>query len=400
MRKCPEIVKDIYYLGVNDRKKYLFENIWPLEKGVSYNSYLIKGKCNILIDTVDSNSISEFIDKLNSALQGELLHYIIVNHMEPDHCSALRFIRNIFPDAKIIGNNKTFDYLFNYFGIVDGLVEVKDAEELILGDRKLKFFFAPMVHWPEVMMTYDIKTQCLFSADAFGSFGTLDGGISDDELDMSLYDNEILRYYSNIVGKFGVPVQGILKKLSSTPLKIIASTHGPIYKTILNIEKMLSLYTRLSNFDAEPGVVISFASMYGNTEVMAEVIARELCENGVKNIRIYDVSKTHASYIIRDVFKYSGLILGSPTYNMSVHPAMASLVEKLEAAGLKNRFYGAFGTYTWAGKAANKLYDFGLKLHLNNVYPEVEERAALKAEKFEECLALARAMAEKINVSI
>jgi flavorubredoxin len=397
IKKIPQLRNNVFYVGVNDRKKQLFENIWPIESGVAYNSYLITDEKTVLIDTVDSSFIMEYISTINQCLKGKTLDYLIVNHMEPDHCGAIQIIKKYFPDVKIVGNKKTFEMLNNFFGMTSDLLEVKEGDELDLGSRTLKFYMAPMVHWPEVMMTYDTKDHTLFSADAFGSFGTLDGGITDEEINLAFYEEEFIRYYSNIVGKFANPVQAILKKFKNMPIKMVASTHGPIFKKHDNIWKLISLYDKLSRHETDEGVVIAYASMYGNTEAIAEVIARDLAENGITNIRIYDVSKTHPSYIIRDIFKYKGLILGSPTYNLGLHPNMAALISKLEDMGIKNHVYGCFGTYSWAGKAAKNLEEFGHRMGWEMIGPTIEEKGSLKIEKFTECIAMAYAMAERLK---
>ena len=397
IKKIPQIRPTVFYVGVNDRKKCLFENIWPIESGVAYNSYLIADQKTVLIDTVDSNMIMDYLATVQQCLNGRPLDYLVINHMEPDHCGGIQIIQKYYPEVQIVGNKKTFEMLNNFYGITNNLVEVKEGEEINIGSRTLKFYMAPMVHWPEVMMTYDTKDKTLFSADAFGSFGTLDGGITDEELNLSFYDEEYIRYYSNIVGKFSNPVQAVLKKFKNVPIKMVASTHGPILKKHDNIWKLISLYDKLSRNETDPGVVIAYASMYGNTEAMAEVIARELSEQGIINIKIYDVSKTHPSYIIKDIFKYKGLILGSPTYNLDLHPNMHALVSKLEAIGIKNHIYGCFGSFSWAGKAAKKLEEFGESTGWDIVGTTIEEKGALKTDKYNECLLLAKAMAEKLK---
>jgi flavorubredoxin len=247
------------------------------------------------------------------------------------------------------------------------------------------------------MMTWEKKDHILFTADAFGSYGTLDGGISDEDLDLSFFEDEFIRYYSNIVGKFSNPVQAILKKLKGMPFQIIASTHGPVFKKQETIQKMFSLYDKLSRNETDSGVVIAFASMYGNTEAMADVIARELAVQGIRNIRIYDVSKTHPSYIIRDIFKYKGLILGSSTYNLDLHPNMHTLISELEAIGIKNHVYGCFGTFSWAGRAAKKLEEFGLRMNWEMIATSIEEKGSLKIDKYNDCIALALAMANRLK---
>lgn len=395
--KVPQIKKDIFYVGANDRKKQLFENIWPIETGVSYNSYLIVDKKTALIDTVDLNVIDTFLSKVEHSLQGRQLDYLVINHMEPDHCSGIRYIMRLYPQVQLVGNKKTFDILANFFGTYTNLIEVQEGDTLTLGQRTLKFYFAPMVHWPEVMMSFETSEHILFSADAFGSFGTLDGGITDEELDFNWFTEEYVRYYANVVGKFAHPVQQILKKFNGITISTIAPTHGPVITHHINIEKLLSLYHKLSSYETEQGVVIAYASMYGNTEAIAEVIARELAENGIKHIKVFDVSKTHASYILRDIFKYKGLILGSPTYNMELHPSMEALVMKLEHLGLKKRVYASFGTFSWAGKAAKKLGELGEHLQFDIAAPTIEEKGALKDEKFAECIVMAQIMAEKLK---
>ena len=397
MKKIPQLRKNVFYVGVNDRKKMLFENIWPIESGVAYNSYLINDEKTALIDTVDANTIMDFIANVKQCLGDKPLDYLIINHMEPDHCGGIQILRQFYPQVSLVGNKKTFEILKNFYGIDSNLIEVKEGDEIDLGSRVLTFYLTPMVHWPEVMMTYDKKDHTLFSADAFGSFGTLDGGVTDEELNMSFFDDEYIRYYSNIVGKFANPVQQVLKKFKNLPVKMIASTHGPILKKHDNIWKLFSLYDKMSRFEADSGVVIAFASMYGHTEAMAEVIARELAEQGIRDIKIYDVSRTHQSYILRDIFKYKGLILGSSTYNLGLHPNMEALVSTLEHLGLKNHIYGSFGNFSWAGKAAKKLEEFGANMGLDVVAPSIEEKGSLKLERFTDCVNLAFQMAEKLK---
>lgn len=398
IRKIPTIADNTFYVGSNDRQKHLFENLWPIPNGVAYNSYIIKDEKNVLVDTVDTNVLDEFLLKVQDVIGDESLDYLIINHMEPDHCSGISHIKRIYPDLKLVGNKKTFAILEGLLGISENLIEVKDGDELNIGSRTLKFIFTPMVHWPEVMMTYDTKEDTLFAADAFGCFGTLDGGIMDTELNLDYYWDEFIRYYSNIVGKFGIPVQKVLAKCADLPIKTIAATHGPIWKDPENIAKIVALYDKWSRYETDPGVVICYGSMYGNTAAMAELIGRELSENGVKNIRIFDVSKTHTSYIIKEVFKYSGVIIGSSTYNSGMHPNIESLVSKLKNMKLKNKYFGTFGTFTWSGEATKLLNEFGEEMNWEVVSPAIKQKGALDTDKHDECVAMARQMAEKINV--
>lgn len=397
MRHLPKLSEDTWYVGVNDRRKHLFENIWPLPEGVSYNSYVILDEKTVMLDTVDNFPMESYLDQVQFLLQGRTLDYLIINHMEPDHASGIQHIVRMFPNVTLVGNKKTFEFLKAYYGDFPNLLEVQDSATLDIGSRKLQFYFAPMVHWPEVMMTYDPKYKILYSADAFGSFGTLNGGVFDTHTDIENYWEEFTRYYSNIVGKYGVQVQKIMGRLSGLDVKIIAPLHGPIWTHPVSTKKALDFYDKWSKYETDKGVVIAFASMYGNTEVMADTIARELANMGIRNIRIHDVSKSHSSYIIRDIFKYRGVILGSPTYNADLHPNMKQLIDKLQHMGVKNHLYASFGTFTWAGQAVKKLTEFGQHIGWEQVYSPVEEQGSLKSDKFEQCVLLAQAMAEKLD---
>lgn len=374
--KTKEIAENIYYVGVNDRHTHLFENMLPLPYGVAYNSYLIADEHTALVDTVGSEFSELFLDKVRTVLQGRKLDYIIINHMEPDHSGSISLIRKYYPEAEIVGNAKTFGMLKGFYGIEEGLHEVKDGDTLPLGKHVLYFVTTPMVHWPETMMTYDKNTQTLFSGDAFGCFGTLDGGVVDTELDAALYWSEMRRYYACIVGKYGSPVQKALQKLSSLPVNMICSTHGPIWKE--QVAKVVAMYDAMSQYKAEDGVVIAYGSMYGHTEQMAEQIASALNEQGVRNIFIYDLSKTDMSFVLSDLFKYKGLIIGSPTYCNELYPEVATLLMKIETRAVKDRVFGCFGSFSWAGVAVKRLTEFGEKMKWTDCATSVEAKQALK----------------------
>jgi flavorubredoxin len=386
---------DIFYVGVNDRRTELFENMWPLPRGVAYNSYLINDEKVALLDTVEIGQVEKFLKKIHANIGDRPIDYLIINHMEPDHAGSVNIIRQLYPDIKIVGNKKTLPMIEGFFGISENLLEIKEGDELDLGKHKLQFFLAPMVHWPETMVTYEQTRKILFSADAFGSFGTLDGGIFDDEMDFSYFHDEMRRYYSNIVGKYGNPVQKALEKLGGLDIKMIAATHGPIIRS--HIDEVLKMYDDWSSFKTGEGVVIAFASMYGNTEEMAEVTARALAEEGIKEIRMYDVSKTHSSYIISDIFKYKALILGSPTYSNELHPNMEALVSKLRHIGVKDHYLGILGSFTWAGTAAKRLKEFGETMKWEIIGEPVEEKHALKKQKYDECRIQGKLIAEKLK---
>lgn len=390
-----EIANQIYYVGVNDRQKALFENMWPLPYGVSYNAYLIVDEQTVLIDTVDVCYSDLFLKKVAEALQGRTLDYLIVNHMEPDHAGSIRLLRQQYPDVKIVGNTKTFGMLAGFHGITDGLYEVKEGDTLNTGAHQLSFYMAPMVHWPEVMVTYDATDKILFSADAFGSYGTLDGAVVDKDMDCSHYWDEMVRYYANIVGKYGNPVQRALQKLSALEIKTICSTHGPVWQE--HVAKAVGIYDRLSRYEAEDGVVILYGSMYGHTEQMAEVVAAALADNGVKRIVMHNVSKTPASYILADVFRYKGIIVGSPTYSNQLFPEVEAVLSKIELREVKNRLFGYFGSFSWAGAAVKRLAAFGEKMKWETVGTPAEQKQGMTAADYAACYALGEAMAKKLS---
>jgi anaerobic nitric oxide reductase flavorubredoxin len=394
MYKLKVISDKVFYVGVNDRQKALFENMWPLPYGVSYNSYLIVDEKTVLIDTVDVCYSDIFLKKIADALNGRTLDYLIVDHMEPDHAGSIRLLRQQYPDVQIVGNKYTFGMLDGFHGITDGLYEVKEGDSLNIGHHQLSFYMAPMVHWPEVMVTYDATDKILFSADAFGTYGTLDGGVIDSEMNVDHYWEEMIRYYANIVGKYGNPVQKALQKLSALDIQTICSTHGPVWREYK--QKAIEIYDRLSRYEGEDGVVIAYGSMYGNTEQMAEAIAASLADNGVKNIVMHNVSKSPASYILKDIFKYKGLIIGSPTYCNNLFPEVESLLSKIEIRDVKNRLFGYFGSFSWAGAAVKRLAAFGEKMQWEIVGTPVEQKQALKADKYEACRALGEAMAKQL----
>ena len=391
MFKNQQIAKDVYYVGVNDRQKHKFENMLPLPYGVSYNSYLIVDEKTALVDTVDIAMGDIFIDKIQSQLQGRTLDYLIINHMEPDHSGSIRLLRKYYPEIIIVGNSKTLSMVEGFYGVDDNMLEIKDGETLSLGTHKLQFHLTPMVHWPETMMTYDETEKILFSGDAFGCFGTLDGTVLDSELNVDKYWDEMIRYYANIVGKYGSAVQKALKKLTPLDIEIICSTHGPVWKEY--IAEVVDMYDQLSRYRTEEGVVIVYGSMYGNTELMAETVAQGLAEGGIKNIIIHNVSKSDASDIVRDVFKYRGLIVGSPTYSNELYPEVESLLRKIEIRGVKNHVFGCFGSYTWASAAVKRLTTFVETMKWLSAEVVVDEKQGLKTDNYEACLKLGRQVA-------
>lgn len=391
-----QIKPDLYYVGVNDRTKALFENLWPLPKGVSYNSYLLKDEKTVLFETVDICYSDIFLSKLETALAGGKLDYIIINHMEPDHSGSLGLLRTKYPDVQVVGNKRTADMIEGFYGIKNGVTIIGDGDELPIGKHNLKFYLTPMVHWPETMMTYETTEKIVFSGDAFGAFGTLDGAVVDTKLHPERYYDEMIRYYSNIVGKFGSPVQKALERFNDVEVRCICSTHGPVWTIPEQIQKVVSIYDKLSRYDGDEGVVIAYGSMYGNTEQMAETIAIELADKGIKEIILHNVSKRSHSYIIRDIFKYKGLIVGSPTYNNKLFPEVEYLLSKIEGRDMKNRYFGYFGSFTWAGAAVRQLTQFAEKTKFEVVGIPIEMKQAMNEDTFKACLNLGAAMADRL----
>lgn len=396
MIKKVKLTDSIYFIGVNDRETHLFENLWPLDKGVSYNSYLINDKKVAIFDTVKNTKAYDFFDNIETIIGDKEVDYLIINHMEPDHSGAIKALKQRYPNITIVGNRKTIDFLENFYGEFDNYLIVDDGDILDLGQHRLKFYLTPMVHWPETMMTYEETEKVLFSADAFGGFGSLDGGIFDDEVNLEFYTDEIRRYYSNIVGKYGAMVQSALKKLTSAniELKIIAPTHGPVWRS--NPGCIINYYDKWSKAEAEEGVVIVYGSMYGNTQKMADLIARKLSEKGIKNIRIHDASKTHVSYIISDIWRFKGVILGSCAYNTALFPSMEILINKIENSQLKNRYLSIFGTASWSGGGVSNLDKFGERIKWEKIGESVEAKSSPKEKDFEKCCEIASLMAEKL----
>lgn len=393
-----EIAKDIFYVGVNDRQKHKFENMLPLPLGVSYNAYMIIDEKTALIDTVDIAMGDLFIDKIQSQLKGRKLDYLIINHMEPDHSGSIKLIRKYYPEMIIVGNSKTLSMVEGFYGVDNNMLEIKDEEVLSLGKHKLQFHLTPMVHWPETMMTFDLGEKVLFSGDAFGCFGTLDGAIVDSDMNIDRYWNEMTRYYANIVGKYGSAVQKALKKLTPLDFEMICSTHGPVWKEY--ISEVVDKYDQYSRYDSEEGVVIVYGSMYGFTELMAETVAQGLAQNGIKTIIVHNVSKSDPSVILQDIFKYRGLIVGSPTYSNELYPEVESLLRKIEIRGVKHRIFGCFGSFTWASAAVKRLNSFVETMKWTKAEISVDEKQGLKEDNYKACLELGRQVAELVKIPI
>jgi flavorubredoxin len=380
---------------VNDRNKHRFEALWPLPHGVSYNSYLIDDEMVALVDTVDICYFEVFLAKIQRVIGDRPINYLIINHMEPDHSGSIRLIKQHYPNIVIVGNKHTQGMVEGFYGIAGEYYLVGEGDYLTLGKHKLKFYMTPMVHWPETMMTFDETDGILFSGDGFGAFGALNGGFLDTHINVDLYWREMERYYSNIVGKYGNPVQKALQKLGGLPISVICSTHGPVWSE--NIPHVINIYDRMSRYEAEEGVVIVYGSMYGNTEMMAEVVAEELSAQGIKNVVLHNVTKSDGSYIIADIFRYKGLIIGSPTYNNQLFPEVDYVLSMILSREIKKRYLGYFGSFTWAGAAVRHLANFAEKSKFELVGEPVEMKQAMKQLVYTQCENLGHAMAERLK---
>ncbi len=358
-----EFIPGVFYVGVNDRTTTRFEGLWPLPNGVSYNSYLVKGsdKC-ALIDSVEIGSARDFTNLVDLTLKESKLDYLVVNHMEPDHSGSIPYLLSRFPDLKIVGNRQTLAMLKGFYGIdnAENLLEIKDGDSLSLGDRTLRFYLTPMVHWPETMMTYLVEEQVLFSGDAFGCFGALNGAVLDSNMDTECYFPEMYRYYSNIVGKYGKFVLSALNKLEGLSLSYICSTHGPVWHERLG--HVVELYRKLAAGEGEDGVVIVYGSMYGNTASLAERMASELSKRGVRTIKIYNASFSEMSYMISDAYRYRGLIVASPTYSMTLFPPVKTFMDAMVTRGVKDKVFASLSSFTWASAAAKSLAEYAATL--------------------------------------
>ena len=394
------VTPDLIYVGGSDRRLALFENVYPIPRGVSYNSYLMLDEKTVLLDTVDHSVSGLFFENVEHALGGRELDYLIVNHMEPDHCATIEMLLPYYPNLKIVGNAKTFQMIrqFYDFDVDSHALVVKEGDALELGQHTLRFYTAPMVHWPEVMVSYEESEKVLFSADAFGTFGAVDGALFNDEVD---FDKDWLedarRYYSNIVGKYGAQVQAALKKLGGLDIATICPLHGPVWRSDLGY--LLGKYDLWSRYEPEDkAVAICYASMYGNTENAANLLANGLAEAGVKNIAVYDVSSTHVSTLISEVFRCSHIVLACPTYNNSIYPAMYNFIHDMEALLVQNRTVGIIQNGTW-NPASGKLIQAELESmkNITLLEPVVTVKSSLKEDSKAQLDALKDAIVESLK---
>ncbi len=387
MQNVRKITEDIVYLGCSDRKLFLFESAYPVKDGMSYNSYLLKDDKTVLFDTVDKICAEQFYENLDYALEGRHLDYIIVQHMEPDHCALLGEVIKCHPDLKIVCSQKTVGMIKQFFEFdVDSRVQVvKEGETLNTGKHELQFFMAPMVHWPEVMVTYDKKDKILFSADAFGSFGAINGNLFDDEVDWERDClDEARRYYTNIVGKYGLQVQMLLKKAAGLDIKMLCPLHGLMIRK--NINLFAEKYDKWSSYMPEKdSVMIAYSSVYGGTESAVNLLASKLADKGVKNIKMFDVSITHPSFVLAEAFKNSHIVLATTTYNSGIFESMETFLHTLVAHNLQNRKYVIIQNGTWAPACGGQMKELLEKLKGTEILDDsICIKSTLKNEQIEQ----------------
>lgn len=399
MHCVKKVTDDLYWIGGSDRRLALFENVYPIPRGVSYNSYVLLDEKTVLLDTVDASISGLFFENLEHVLNGRTLDYLIVNHMEPDHCAIIADVVRRYPDMKLVCNAKTVPMLKQFFDfpVDDRTVIVKEMDTLCTGKHTFAFVMAPMVHWPEAMVSYDTVDKILFSADSFGTFGAINGNLFADEVDFERdWLDDARRYFINIVGKYGVQVQNLLKKAATLEIKMICPLHGPIWRE--NLGWFIEKYDTWSSYKPEnQAVMIAYASIYGNTQNAAEILASKLADKGVKNIAMYDVSVTDPSVIVSESFRCSHLVFAAPSYNGGIFTKMETVLSELKAHSLQNRTVAIMENGTWAPVAGKQMREIfaGMK----NI-ELLEEGVTIRSAVKEAQEASLEALAEKIASSL
>ena len=400
MYNVRKVTEDIVWVGASDRRLALFENIFPIPRGVSYNSYVLLDEKTVLLDTVDASVAGQFFENLEHVLDGRKLDYLIVNHMEPDHCAMIGDLVRRYPEVQVVGNTKTFGMIKQFFGtdFAERAVTVKEGDTLATGAHTLHFVMAPMVHWPEVMVTYDEKDKVLFAADGFGTFGALNGNIFADEVDFDRdWLDDARRYYTNIVGKYGASVQALLKKASGLEIAVICPLHGPIWRE--NLGYILEKYQKWSTYEAEDqAVVILYATMYGNTASAADALAGRLAAKGVKKIAVYDVSNTHVSELISEIFRASHVVFAAPTYNGGIYPVMENLLADMKALAVQNKTVALMENGTWAPTTAKQMREKLAELkNVTSLDTQITIKSAMAPEQEGQLEALADAIVASMD---
>ena len=399
MHNIRNITEDLIYLGCSDRRLALFESAYPVKDGVSYNSYLLKDEKTVLFDTVDKSCSEQFYENLETALSGRDLDYIVVQHMEPDHCALLANVVSKHPNAKIVCTAKTVVMIKQFFNFdIDSRVQiVKEGDILNTGVHELQFIMAPMVHWPEVMVTYDKTSKILFSADAFGSFGAINGNLYDNEVNWECdYLSEARRYYTNIVGKYGLQVQMLLKKAAGLEIDMICPLHGLIIRK--NIGLFVEKYQKWSTYTPEENsALIVYSSVYGGTENVVNILASKLADKGVKNIKMFDISMTHSSFVLAEAFRYSHIILATTTYNAGIFESMDAFLKVLESHNLQNRKFVLIENGSWASTCGKLMREILEKIKGTEF---IDDTMCIKSTIKQEQYSLLDNMADKIVESI
>ena len=396
-----EIKQDVYWVGGNDRRLALFENLLPIPNGISYNAYLVKDEKTVLIDAVDKSVADVFFENIKYVLDGKPLDYLIVNHMEPDHCATIGNLIARYPNIRIIGNSKTILMLKQFFTFdVDAhTMLIKEGDTLNTGRHTFTFIMAPMVHWPETMVTYDQADKTLYSGDAFGTFKALSGNLFADEVNFeSTYLDEARRYYTNIVGKYGKQVQALLEKAKTLDIELICPLHGPVWRE--NINWIVQKYEVWSSYAPEENaVLIAYGSIYGNTENAANILAFELGKMGVKNIAMYDTSATHVSYLLSEAFRCSHIVFASATYNAEIFMSMQNFLSDLKSHNFKSRKIGLIENGTWAPTSGKLMAEFlSTMKDMQLLGSTVSLKSSVKIEQMESIKALAAEIAKSLNV--
>ncbi len=399
MHCVKKVTDDLYWIGGSDRRLALFENVYPIPRGVSYNSYVLLDEKTVLLDTVDASISGLFFENLEYVLNGRTLDYLIVNHMEPDHCAVIGDVVRRYPDVKLVCNAKTVPMLKQFFNfpVEDRTVIVKEMDTLCTGKHTFAFVMAPMVHWPEAMVSYDTVDKILFSADGFGTFGAINGNLFADEVNFERdWLDDARRYFINIVGKYGVQVQNLLKKAATLEIKMICPLHGPVWRE--NLGWFIEKYDTWSSYKPEDqAVMIAYASIYGNTENAAEILASKLADKGIKNIAMYDVSVTDPSVIVSESFRCSHLVFAAPSYNGGIFTKMETVLSELKAHSLQNRTVAIMENGTWAPVAGRQMRE--IFASMKNI-ELLEEGVTIRSAVKEAQEASLEALAEKIASSL
>lgn len=400
MYNIRNVTEDLIWVGASDRRLALFENIFPIPRGVSYNAYVLLDEKTVLLDTADAGVAGQFFENLGHALGERTLDYLVVNHMEPDHCALIADIIRRYPQVRVVGNAKTFTMMQQFFGTdyAERALTVKEGDTLATGRHTLHFVMAPMVHWPEAMVTYDETDKVLFSADGFGTFGALNGNIFADELEFDRdWLDDARRYYTNIVGKYGASVQALLKKAAGLEINVICPLHGPVWRE--NLDYILDKYQKWSTYEAEDqAVAIMYASMYGNTASAADALAGRLAEKGVKNIAVYDVSNVHVSELISEIFRVTHLVFAAPTYNGGIYPVMENLLSDMKALAVQKKTVALIENGTWAVTTAKQMREKLAEMKDMTVLDaQITVKSAMAADQSAELDALADAVIKSMQ---